>query len=56
MTLSLLRGPTEPDPEADQGKQEFSFAIYPHLGTHESSDVQQVAHAFNNPLKSESFY
>ena len=53
MTLSLLRGPTEPDPEADQGKQEFSFAIYPHLGTYESSDVQLVAHAFNNPLKSE---
>lgn len=54
MTLSLLRAPTEPDPEADQGKQEFSFAIYPHLGTYESSDVQQVAHAFNNPLRGES--
>lgn len=56
MTLSLLRSPTEPDPEADQGKHEFSFAIYPHLGTYETSDVQQVAHAFNTPVKGESSF
>lgn len=49
--LSLLRGPTQPDPEADQGRHEFSFALYPHLGTYAESDVQIVAHCFNSPLQ-----
>ncbi len=51
MQLSLLRAPTMPDEEADQGKQEFAFAIYPHLGKYAESDVQTVSRAFNNPLR-----
>ena len=51
MRLSLLRSPTEPDPKADQGTQEMSWAIYPHLGTLAESDVPQVAYAFNVPMK-----
>ncbi len=51
MAISLLRAPTMPDQEADQGEQEFAFAIYPHLGTYADSDVQAVALALNNPLK-----
>ena len=54
MTLSLLRSPTMPDPECDQGKHEFAFAIYPHAGGYGDSDVQMVAHAFNHPLKGRS--
>ena len=54
MRLSLLRSPTEPDPHADQGTQEMSWAIYPHLGTLAESDVPQVAYAFNVPMKRES--
>jgi len=52
--LSLLRSPTEPDPKADQGTQEMSWAIYPHLGTLAESDVPQVAYAFNVPMKRRS--
>ena len=53
MTISLLRASTSPDGEADQGGHKFSFAVYPHTGTYAESDVQVVAHAFNNPLQGE---
>ena len=53
MRLSLLRGPTEPDKEADMGEHEFSWAIYPHEGLYEQSDVADVAAAFNSPLRGE---
>ncbi|GMK54493.1 hypothetical protein CspeluHIS016_0110790 [Cutaneotrichosporon spelunceum] len=51
MRLSLLRGPTMPDPDCDMGKHEFSFAIYPHVGTYIESDVTPVAVAFNAPMR-----
>lgn len=50
MRLSLLRAPTMPDLDCDMGTHQFSWAIYPHLGTLTESDVSQVAYAFNNPL------
>lgn len=48
--LSLLRAPTAPDPDADQGQHNFSFGIYPHEGTFAQSDVADVAYAFNTPM------
>ena len=54
MRLSLLRAPTLPDADADQGEHAFAFAIYPHAGTFEESDVAEVAEAFNAPLRGES--
>lgn len=53
MRLSLLRGPTMPDGDTDMGKHEFSFAIYPHLGTYTESDVTPVSYAFNAPVRRE---
>lgn len=53
MRLSLLRGPTMPDPDTDMGLHEFSFAIYPHVGTYTESDVTPVAYAFNAPMRRE---
>ena len=32
LRISLLRSPTEPDPEADRGHHHFSYALYPHAG------------------------
>jgi alpha-mannosidase len=50
LTLSLLRAPTHPDPEADQGEHHFTYALYPHAG-----DWRQgtIAHAkrLNHPLR-----
>ncbi len=33
LRLSLLRSPTWPDPETDQGQHEFTYSLYPHGGT-----------------------
>ena len=30
--ISLLRAPTRPDPEADQGEHRFAYSLYPHAG------------------------
>lgn len=30
MRLSLLRAPTHPDPEADQGEHQFTYSLFPH--------------------------
>lgn len=54
MRLSLLRSPLRPDPECDRGRQRFSFALLPHVGAYGESTVQEAAHAFNSPLRSES--
>ena len=32
LRLSLLRSPTWPDPETDQGHHEFTYSLYPHGG------------------------
>ena len=32
MRISLLRSPTEPDPQADIGRHEFAYAVMPHAG------------------------
>jgi len=55
MRLSLLRGPTWPDPEADQGTHRFSYALMPHRGLAASllaaGSVTDEAEAFNLPLR-----
>ena len=50
LRLTLLRGPTWPDPEADQGHHHFHYALYPHAGTWK--DAQTVRHGweYNYPL------
>ncbi len=50
LRLSLLRAPTHPDPEADQGQHTFRFALYPHTGSPQSAGVTEQAYAFNVPL------
>jgi alpha-mannosidase len=32
LRLTLLRSPTDPDPNADQGEHHFTYALYPHGG------------------------
>jgi alpha-mannosidase len=47
--LSLLRSPTYPDPEADQGDQHFAYSLLPHVGSWEA-DTLPSAYALNDPL------
>ncbi|MBX9867664.1 MAG: hypothetical protein K2Y14_12205 [Burkholderiales bacterium] len=45
--LNLLRSPTSPDPDADMGEHDFSYAIYPHAADLAHSDVYIKASIYN---------
>ena len=48
--ISVIRGATNPDPEADRGRHAFGYALYPH-GPHEGAgDVVRRGYEFNGPL------
>lgn len=47
--VTLLRSPTSPDPEADQGAHQFHLAVYPHEHAYTESDVAGKAEAFAVP-------
>jgi alpha-mannosidase len=49
MRISLLRSPTEPDPEADQGEHRFAYSLLPHAGSWGETTIAQ-AYALNDPL------
>jgi alpha-mannosidase len=48
--LSLLRSPVYPDPLADEGRQSFTYALYPHHGDWLSGGVLAEAEDLNRPL------
>ena len=49
MRLSLLRSPTAPDPEADQGQHTFTYSLLPHAGAVGETTIA-AAYALNDPL------
>ena len=51
LRLSLLRSPTSPDPEADQGEHRFTYSLLPHAGDLRAGRVIEEAHALNLPLR-----
>jgi alpha-mannosidase len=49
MRLSLLRSPTSPDPQADQGEQRFTYALVP--STYPSEwEMSAAAYELNDPI------
>jgi alpha-mannosidase len=52
MRLSLIKSATYPDPQADQGEHEFTYALLPHTGDWVEGGTVQAAWALNNPLLS----
>jgi alpha-mannosidase len=48
--VSLLRSPVFPDPLADEGRQSFTYALYPHAGDWLSGGVLAEAEDLNRPL------
>ncbi|MFO1143553.1 MAG: alpha-mannosidase [Amaricoccus sp.] len=48
--LSLLRSPVYPDPLADEGKQAFTYALFPHAGDWLAGGVLAEAEELNRPL------
>ena len=51
MTLSLLKSPVYPDPEADEGTHHFTYSLYPHDKDFVQSEIVQEAWKLNNPFK-----
>ena len=51
LRISLLRAPTSPDPEADQGEHELAYALLPHVGGWREAGVLAEAVRFNAPLR-----
>ncbi len=47
--LTLLRGTTAPDPQADLGEHSFKYSLLPHIGSWGMETVRE-AYALNNPL------
>jgi alpha-mannosidase len=50
LRLTLLRSPTEPDPQADMGRHRFVYSLLPHEGTWDEQTIAQ-AYALNDPLR-----
>jgi len=50
LRLSLLRSPTWPDPETDQGMHEFTYSLYPHSGTWREAMTVRQGYELNYPL------
>jgi alpha-mannosidase len=48
--LTLLRSPTWPDPEADQGHHHFHYALYPHAGTWKEALTVRHGWEYDYPL------
>jgi alpha-mannosidase len=55
LRVSLLRSPTSPDPEADRGRHEFAYALFPHAGGWRDGGVVAEAIRFNAPLRRTDF-
>lgn len=49
MRISLLRGTTHPDPNADYGNHSFTYALLPHSGDWSNKTIA-AAYALNDPL------
>lgn len=49
--MSLLRSPTAPDPLADEGMHEFTYALFPHQEDLTRGKVIEEAYNFNYPLR-----
>lgn len=50
MQLSLLRSPTNPNPEADRGEMTFTYSLYPHPGRLSDADTVRRAYDLNLPM------
>jgi alpha-mannosidase len=51
LRLTLLRSPRWPDPEADKGFHQFTYAIYPHTNSWQSAQTVCQGYQLNIPLQ-----
>jgi alpha-mannosidase len=48
--MTALRAPTDPDPKADEGKHQFSYALCPHARSWEDGSTVRRGYEFNTPM------
>jgi len=51
LRLTLLRSASWPDPEADKGHHEFTYAIYPHAGNWQAAQTVRHGYELNIPFQ-----
>ncbi len=51
LRISLLRSPTDPDPNADRGHHHFSYALYPHAGNWKQALTVRRGYEYNYKLQ-----
>jgi alpha-mannosidase len=56
LRITLLRSATWPDEVADKGRQQFTYAIYPHTGTWKQALTVRRGYELNDPLKAEQVF
>jgi alpha-mannosidase len=56
LRLTLLRSPTWPDENADRGRQQFRYALYPHAGSWKQALTVRRGYELNDPLKAEQVF
>jgi len=49
--LTLLRSPTAPDPDADQGEHYFTYSLFPFKGSFSESQTVRRGYELNSPAK-----
>ena len=50
LRISVVHGPTDPDPEADRGEQELLYSLYPHTGGWVEAETFRRGYELNSPL------
>ncbi len=50
LRLTLLRGPESPDPDADRGQHEFTYALFPHAGDWTAGETVRRGWELNVPV------
>lgn len=48
--LTLVRGPSYPDPDADRGEHRLRYGLFVHEGLSDLTAVHRAAERFNNPI------
>lgn len=56
LRLTLLRSPIWPDPDADRGRQRFTYALYPHAGTWKQALTVHRGYELNTPLMAKQVF
>ena len=56
LRITLLRSATWPDEVADKGRQQFTYALYPHAGTWKQAQTVRRGYELNDPLTAQQVF